>query len=212
MKIIETIEDLEHAYAEAVSSLIPSGYSAVVELFPGKEKNKKSRKKRKDSAAHNWDPLSGSVSITFVKPESPTSHLVKAEAQSYSPGEHSPAGLSSQLAEAVRALDAAEHKVAFVSLKWFRDQFLPGFGVAWAATPHAGKEIVSEAIARGLFLTSKVQNPKAPAFPVTAIRLNRDLPEFKQILGSAPLAHSRTFRPVTIAGEALSDTIVRDRR
>jgi hypothetical protein len=122
------------------------------------------------------------------------------------------AALPSQLSEAIRALDAAEHKVAFVSLKWFRDQFLPGFGVAWAATPYAGQETVKEAIDRGLFLTSKVQNPKAPAFPVTAIRLNRDLLEVRQTLGSAPVVHSRIFRPVAIAGEALSDTIVRDRR
>jgi hypothetical protein len=210
MKTVETIEDLEHAYAKAVSSLTPPGYSAVVELFP--EKNKKSRKKRKDSAAHNWDPFSGRVSITFAKPEAPASLPVKAEVQPDSREKQLSVALPSQLVEAVRALDVAEHKVAFVSLKWFRDQFLPGFGVAWAATPQAGKEIVSEAIARDLFRTSKVQNPKAPEFPVTAIRLNRDLPEVKQILGSAPVAHSRTFRPVTIAGEALSDTIVRDRR
>jgi hypothetical protein len=116
------------------------------------------------------------------------------------------------LAEAIRALDAAEHKVSFVSLKWFRDQFLPGFGVSWAATPYAGQETIKEAIDRGLFLTSKVQNPKAPAYPVTAIRLNRDLPEIQRILASAPAVHNRVFRPVEIAGEALSQTIIRERR
>jgi hypothetical protein len=197
---MKSIEDIQRAYKRAVSALVPAGYCAEVALLDGK-----GRKKRRDAAARNWDPLSGSVLIT-LKPEPPARRPAKIR-------EKQPVvALPSQLAEAVRALDAAEHKVAFVSLKWFRDQFLPGSGVAWAATPYAGQETVKEAIDRGLFLTSKVQNPKAPAFPVTAIRLNRDLPEVRQTLASAPAAHSRIFRPVAIAGEALSDTIVRDRR
>lgn len=197
---MQSIEDIQSAYSKAVSALVPAGYCAEVALLDAK-----GRKKRKDAAARNWDPLSGSVLIT-LKPDQLAGRPAKMRDQ------QPVAGLPSQLSEAVRALDAAEHKVAFVSLKWFRDQFLPGFGVAWAATSYAGQEIVKEAIDRGLFLTSKVQNPKAPAFPVTAIRLNRDLPEVRRILGSAPVAHSRIFRPVPIAGEALSDTIVRDRR
>ncbi len=204
---MKTIEDIQGTYAEALSSLIPPGYSAVVALLDGN-----GRKKRKDAAARNWDPLSGSVSITFVKPEAPVTHPAKAQNQPKS--EETPAvmALSTPLAEAIRALDAAEHKVSFVALKWFRDQFLPGFGVAWAATPYAGQETIKEAIDRGLFLTSKVQNPKAPAFPTTAIRLNRDLPEVQRILRSTPVVQNRIFRPVEIAGEALSDTIIRERR
>jgi hypothetical protein len=197
---MKSIEDIQAAYSHAVKPLVPAGYRAEIALLDAK-----GRKKRKDTAAHHWDPLSGSVLIT-LKPELPVSRVSKVR-------QKPPVGaLPSQLSEAVRALDAAEHKVSFVSLKWFRDQFLPGFGFAWAATAYAGQETVKEAIDRGLFLTSKVQNPKAPAFPVTAIRLNRDLPEVRQTLGSAPVAHSRIFRPVAIAGEALSDTIVRDRR
>jgi len=150
--------------------------------------------------------------LITLKPEVSASRPEKAKPMPDSQEKQSVTALPAQLVEAVRALDAAEHKVSFVALKWFRDQFLPGFGVAWAAMPYAGQETVKEAIDRGLFLTGKVQNPKAPAFPVTAIRLNRDLSEVRQILGSAPVAHSRIFRPVSIAGEALSDTIVRDRR
>lgn len=196
---MKSIEDVQAAYSQAVEPLVPTGYRAEIALLDAK-----GRKKRKNAAARNWDPLSGSVLIT-LKP-GPYVSLPKVR-------EKPTVGvLPSQLSEAVRALDAAEHKVAFVSLKWFRDQFLPGFGFAWAATPYVGQETVKEAIERGLFLTSKVQNPKAPAFPVTAIRLNRDLPEVRQTLGSAAVAHRRIFRPVVIAGEALSDTIVRDRR
>jgi hypothetical protein len=182
----------------------------VVALLDGKSKT--SRKKRKDAAAHNWDPLSGSVSITFVKPEASATHSKKAHFQSKPEEKPAVMALPVPLAEAIRALDAAEHKVSFVALKWFRDQFLPGFGVAWAATAYAGQETIREAIERNLFLTRKVQNPKAPAFPTTAIQLNRDLPEVQRILGSRPVVQSRIFRPVDIAGEALSDTIIRERR
>ena len=197
---MKSIEDIQSAYSEAVSALVPAGYCAEVALLDGK-----GRKKRKDAAARNWDPHSGSVSIT-LKPQASAKHPAKVRAK------QPVTALPVQLAEAIRALDSAEHKVAFVSLKWFRDQFLPGLGLSWAATPYVGQETVKEAIDRNLFLTSKVQNPKAPAFPVTAIRLNRDLAEVRQILESAPMAHGRIFRPVAIAGEALSDTIVRDRR
>jgi hypothetical protein len=203
---MKSIEDIQAAYSKAVSVLVPAGYRAEVALLDGK-----GRKKRKDAAARNWDPLSGSVSIT-LKPEASVSYSLRAKPILNSQEKHSVTTLPPQLTEAVRSLDAAEHKVSFVSLKWFRDQFLPGCGVSWAATPYLGQEVVKEAIDRGLFLTSKVQNPKAPAFPVTAIRLNRDLPEVRQVLGSAPAAHRRIFQPVAIRGEALSDTIVRDRR
>jgi hypothetical protein len=204
---MKTIEDIQGAYAQVVSPLVPPGYSAVVALLDGN-----GRKKRKDAAARNWDPVAGSVSITFVKPERPVAHRGKAQISSKSEAKVPTSALPTPLVEAIRALDTAEHKVSFVALKWFRDQFLPGFGLAWAATPYAGQETIKEAIDRGLFLTSKVQNPKAPAYPVTAIRLNRDLPEIQRVLASAPAVHNRVFRPVEIAGEALSETIIRERR
>ncbi len=204
---MKTIEDVQSSYAKALVPLTPPGYSAVVALLDGK-----GRKKRRDAAARNWDPLAGSVSITFARPEASISQVEEVAASPKPEEKQSATTLPTPLEEAIRALDAAEHKVSFVALKWFRDQFLPGCGVTWAATPYAGQETVAEAISRGFFLTSKVQNPKAPAFPTTAIRLNRDLPEVRQVLGSVPVAQNRIFRPVAIAGEALSDTIVRDRR
>lgn len=204
---MKTIEDIQGAYAQVVSPLVPPGYSAVVKLLDGK-----GTKKRKNAAARNWDPLSGSVSITFVKPEAPVARPEKAQSPSRSEEKAPALALPTPLAEAIRALDTAEHKVPFVALKWFRDQFLPSFGVAWAVAPYAGQETIKEAIDRGLFLTSKVQNPKAPAYPVTAIQLNRDLPEIQRILASAPAVHNRVFRPVEITGEALSQTIIRERR
>ena len=50
-----------------------------------------------------------------------------------------------------------------------------------------------------------------PMFPVTAIRLNRSLPEVRRLLGVAGDAAPRV-KPVAIRGEALSATVLRERR
>jgi hypothetical protein len=205
--VSKTIEDVQNAYAQALGPLIPAGYSAVVELL-----GQGGRKKRRDAAAHNWDPLTGSVSIKFARAESPVTPIAKA-VDDVEPRREAPVNLLSQpLTEAIRALDKAERSVSFVSIKWFRDQFLPSSGASWAAVPYAGQEIVKEAIDRGLFLTSKVPNPKTPAYPTTAIRLNRQLAEVQKTLGSLPVPNARTFHPVEIAGEPLSATVIRERR
>jgi hypothetical protein len=201
-----TIEDVQNEFAQVLKSLVPPGCAPVVALL-----DQAGRKKRRDAAAHNWDPLNGSVSVTFAKEEAPVRPLAKVLENLPPKADEAITVLSQPLAEAIRALDAAEHRVSFVALKWFRDQFLPSCGLSWAAAPYAGQEVVSEAIKRGLFQTNKVQNPKAPAFPTTAIRLNRQMPEVQKILGTSPTATTRTFRPVEIAGEPLSATIIRER-
>jgi len=205
--MLKTVEDIQNAYAQAVSSLIPPGHSAVVALL-----DESGRKKRRDAAARNWNPQSGSVSIEFVRVETSDPPPATARSETPSIAAEAVAVLSRPLAEAIRALDAAERKVSFVSIKWFRDQFLPSSGVSWAAAPYAGQEVVKEAIDRGLFLTSKVPNPKTPAYPTTAIRLNRQLPEVQKVLGSSPVPNARAFHPVEISGEPLSATVTRERR
>jgi hypothetical protein len=88
--------------------------------------------------------------------------------------------------EFIRALHQAEHEpqLHFVSLKWFRDTYLQKCGFAWAQEPDAPRRLLQEATDRGLVLTSKVPNPKTPAFPVTSIHLNREHPDLQRILGS----------------------------
>ena len=153
--------------------------------------------------------MTGTISVRFVK-EAPAATLTKTAANAEPKADESI--LSQPLTEAIRALDVAERRVSFVAIKWFRDQVLPSAGVSWAATPYAGQEVIKDAIDRGLFLTSRVPNPKTPAFPTTAIRLNRQLPEVQKILGTSPTSAARTFQPVEIAGEPLSATVVRERR
>jgi hypothetical protein len=61
----------------------------------------------------------------------------------------------------------------FVSLKWFRDVVLKAESFEWAQSDAARQAVLRESIEGRLVLTSNVQNPKSPQFPVTAIRLNR---------------------------------------
>ena len=83
------------------------------------------------------------------------------------------------MADLVRALDRAESRpgYGFVSLKWFRDGVLTAFD--WAQPDATRQNVLREAIEKRLVLTSKAPNPKSPEFPVTAIRLNRLLPEIR---------------------------------
>jgi len=88
---------------------------------------------------------------------------------------------------------------AFIALKWFRDSFLPRKAFSWNQNPESRQMILAEAILRGVVLTSKIPNPKTPAYPTTTIRLNRaeaGVPE-----------EAQRFRPVAVSGEPLTATL-----
>jgi hypothetical protein len=92
---------------------------------------------------------------------------------------------------------------AFIALKWFRDSFLPRKAFSWNQHPESRQLILAEAIQRGVVLTSKIPNPKTPAYPTTTIRLNRaeaGVPE-----------EAQRFRPVAVHGESISDSLDDDR-
>jgi hypothetical protein len=153
---------------------------------------------RSDASVDRWSPRDGDeIRIRFTS-------TTKATPPSPTPG---------RLAELVRALDRAETRpgLQFVALKWFRDIVLPGEGLAWTQSVSDRQQVLKEAIDRRLLLTSKVPNPKAPQFPVTAIRLNRMLPDVQVILAQAQPA-ADDFDPVAIPGENLSATVLRERR
>ena len=95
-------------------------------------------------------------------------------------------GSGDPLQDFVAALDHVERDphLHFVSLKWFRDTYLPKRGYDWANDPDLPRQMVHEAAAAEMILTSKVPNPKTPEFPVTTIRLNREHPKVRRILES----------------------------
>jgi hypothetical protein len=186
--------------------ILPRGYRCEVHLHRG------NRKKRRDAEFEgNWDPDTDSVRISFspmeAEMETRTGNLAR------SPQPTNPKSPEDPLSDLLRALDHAERRPGyeFVSLKWFRDTALAHEGFAWAADELARHDVLREAIDKRWILTSKVANPRPPHFPVTAIRLNRQMPEVNALLGihaSGPPA----LRPVRIRGEPLSATVLRDRR
>ncbi len=199
--------ELEHEILEFLRKLkiLPDGYQCEVHLHRG------NRKKRRDAEfATSWEPATDSIRIAFSPMEE---ELEIATAAAASPEAANPTAAEDRLADLVRALERAEGRPGyeFVSLKWFRDNALVHEGLSWALDEFARHDVLREAIDRRWLLTSKIANPRPPHFPVTAIRLNRQMPEVNAALGirtGSPPA----FHPVTIRGPSLSTTVLRDRR
>ena len=87
--------------------------------------------------------------------------------------------------DVVRVLSRAESDPAFtfVALKFLRDQLLPRH-VAWAAIPHEAQIQINRAIDAGAVHTTKVENPRQPQYPVTAVKLNRDSTIVQKVLAA----------------------------
>jgi hypothetical protein len=229
----EKSEKLYEALKEL--GLLPDGYRPSVRLH-GKSRDKR----RTASFDKNWSPESDSISIGFrpatgpLEPDTESagrSREIHDSREARTPGaatervERTPATASaghatqsgshpmSPLSDLIRALHHAESRPGyeFVALKWFRDSALPAEGFPWAIDDSARQIILRDAIDKRLILTSKMPNPRSPQFPVTAIRLNRLMSEVKAILGN-PDDNVSDFQPVSIRGESLSQTVLRDRR
>lgn len=214
---MKTIKDVEVQISERIVgalkelSVLPDGYACRVRLH-GNERDKR----RTALFEKNWSPDSDSIHITFeprsgedlaserAEPAVISLPVAVAAAKTVS---------ANPLAEMVRALDRAESRPGydFVALKWFRDTALPMERFPWVSDDSARQSILREAIDKRLILTSKIANPKSPQFPVTAIRLNRLMPEVMAVLGDEGNKVS-SFRPIAIRGEGLSTTILQDRR
>jgi hypothetical protein len=210
-------QKLDHALSNVLNELgysVPDGYKHQVRL-----KDAHGRKKRSDASAENWSPETGQIVIKFkpilraVNPlDSGTASPALNEALETST--HSE-GLYVHPAEAelLRALDRAESTPGwtFVPLKKFRDEILPLENCPSIRTDVERQNILRSAIDKKLITKKQVQNPRAPQFPVTTIRVNRLLPEVNAILGGGK--HSDLdFHPIEISGEPLSTTVLRERR
>jgi len=121
--------------------------------------------------------------------------------------------ISDSLSDLIRCLDLAESRpgYTFVALKWFRDVALPGSASAWAQSDAVRSNVLREAIDRRIVVTGRIPNPKSPQFPVTTLKLNRLLPEVRTVLGRGD-SMEEGFEPITIRGENLSATVLRERR
>ncbi len=195
--------------ARALRFLAPPGYQAIVELC-----SENGRSKRRSASADVWSPEEDEVRIYFERADDSdapprSSRAPRAAAEAIFDEDDSqeaviPADLDARVKELCAALAEAERGGhAFIALKWFRDSFLPRKAFRWNQNPESRQSVLAEAIQRGVVLTSKIANPKTPAYPTTTIRLNRaeaGIPE-----------EAQRFHPVAIHGDTLAAVIEEER-
>jgi hypothetical protein len=197
--------------ARALHFLAPSGYQAIVELC-----GENGRSKRRNAPAETWLPEEDEVRIYFERIDDGESAPRPARTPR-AVAEHSfdeedddsqeaviPADIDARVKELCAALAEAERGGhAFIALKWFRDSFLPRNAFRWNQHPESRQAVLAEAIQRGVVITSKIANPKTPAYPTTTIRLNRveaGIPE-----------EAQRFHPVMAHGDSIAEAIEEER-
>ena len=196
--------------ARVLRFLAPPGYHAIVELC-----SENGRSKRRSALADSWSPDEDEVRIYFERIEGDDSahrasrvpRALAGRPMEFEDEEPEPllaSDIDTRIKELCGALAEAERGGhAFIALKWFRDSFLPRKAFRWNQHPETRQAVLAEAIQRGAVLTSKIANPKTPAYPTTTIRLNRaeaGIPEDAQ-----------RFQPVETLGEPVAVAIDEDR-
>jgi hypothetical protein len=193
--------------AQALHFLAPAGYEAIVELC-----GENGRSKRRNAMASAWTPEEDEVRIYFERIDGEEAAPRPARASRASAAEHDfdedddgqeaviPADIDARVKELCAALAEAERGGhAFIALKWFRDSFLPRKAYRWNQHPESRQAVLAEAIQRGVVVTSKIANPKTPAYPTTTIRLNRaeaGMPD-----------EAQRFHPVAAHGDSIAEAI-----
>jgi hypothetical protein len=212
----EALNDLafttDPGLARALHFLAPPGYQAIVELC-----GENGRSKRRNASADTWSPEEDEVRIYFERVDSAEAAPRASRAARASVGHDDeddededgqeaqiPADLDARVKELCAALAEAERGGhAFIALKWFRDSFLPRKAFRWNQNPESRQAVLAEAIQRGVVITSKIANPKTPAYPTTTIRLNRaeaGIPE-----------EAQRFQPVVVHGDSIAAAIEEER-
>lgn len=195
--------------ARALHFLAPPGYQAIVELC-----SENGRSKRRSASAEAWSPEEDEVRIYFERTDDSDSsprlnrspHVAHQGAMEEEDSQEAtiPADLEARVKELCAALAEAERGGhAFIALKWFRDSFLPRKAFRWNQHPESRQAVLAEAIQRGVVLTSKIANPKTPAYPTTTIRLNRaeaGVPE-----------EAQRFHPVAVHDGSMTEAIQEER-
>ena len=211
--IEEALNELSYSqdpgYVRALRFLAPPGYQAIVELC-----SENGRSKRRNAMADSWSPEEDEVRIYFERigaedapPRVRTASRPVADHAADEDEAVEPvvaADLDARVRELCNALAEAERGGhAFIALKWFRDSFLPRKSYRWNQNPESRQAVLAEAIQRGVVLTSKIANPKTPAYPTTTIRLNRaeaGIPE-----------EAQRFHPVSVSGETITAVLEEER-
>ena len=212
-----SVEQAMKLVSEARELFTAPGMLAVAQL------EEDGRKKRSTAAAANWRFESGEIVLYFEhEPQrSSTSQgtdaigAVVAIPQAVSTGDSQPGSLSDrsseepgaekiskEIQECCEALESAGADRDFVALKRFRDLVLPAHAFPWAVSETERQRVLNEGIGAGAIQVKKIPNPKSPSHPTTVISVNRDRLSQKR---------PSRFQPVTVIGEPVSATILRDR-
>jgi hypothetical protein len=198
--------------ARALHFLAPAGYQAIVELC-----SESGRSKRRNAPADVWSPEEDEVRIYFERidgsepaPRPARAPRVVADHHNFDDEDDDGqeaiihADLDARVKELCAALAEAERGGhAFIALKWFRDSFLPRKSYRWNQHPESRQAVLAEAIQRGVVVTSKIANPKTPAYPTTTIRLNR-------VEAGIP-DEAQRFHPVEAHGDSIAEAIEEER-
>jgi hypothetical protein len=203
-------DSVDPGLARALRFLAPPGYQAIVELC-----GENGRSKRRNASAESWSPEEDEVRIYFERIDDaeaaprPVRAPRAAAEPAFDEDDDSqeaviPADQDARVKELCAALAEAERGGhAFIALKWFRDSFLPRKAFRWNQHPESRQAVLAEAIQRGVVVTSKIANPKTPAYPTTTIRLNRaeaGIPD-----------EAQRFHPIAVQGDSISDAIEAER-
>ena len=228
MNTLNTIEKMQNEIEAALEQLprleaqLPDVLKPLAKLASGKgvraqvalRHAKSGRQVKRNAPADSWSPESGVVSISYnPSPKETEASKTEGSLVLHRDPLPQPGHGEDPVQDLLLALARAQRdpQLGFVSLKWFRDGYLLRQGYAWAGAPENRQRVLVEAINRKWVLTSKVANPKNPQFPVTAIKLNHALPEVRKLLDQEAGIGS-LFTPISIAGEPLSETVLRERR
>ena len=204
---------------EDLRYLAPKGLEPQVSLVRP-DKDRKIRKIRRNAATHYWQPGDCQALIGYERREEGSSGSDRAAVAGQPSGQpdntHAADDPANSTDERIKNLVEALHQAEssperrFVALKWFRDTFLPGRGFSWTFGDAERNRILRLTTERGLVLTAKIPNPKAPAYPTTTVRLNRGHPDYQDFASQRPEA--KRFRPIQIKGRPLSETVLEGRR
>ncbi len=163
----------------------PSGMQPIVQL------------RHEECAGDEWEPNNGEVRIHYEERGAPNVDSCK--------------GID-PLPDLIDVLSAAEDspQLHFVALKFLRDRLLPQSEHDWAQSPPSCQRAIAEAIEKGVLVTSKKPNPRNPAFPVTAVELNRMHPAVRLALGGASAAEQTPAVATPPTGPRPLSAAVRD--
>lgn len=220
MQIQDVTLDIEHSLASLKSlktSALPPALQGLRQLPFGDYEPRVSiryrdggRKIRWDADASYFEPETCEVVIRFVASDEPqdVAHPSDAEVPKDDGGRAGAFDYETAVVQLLDDLAEVESAREFVSLKWFRDQYLPSRGHEWSRDPRHNGVLLRHATGQRLILTSQVPNPNNPLHPVTAIRINRRHPRFE----TSAQSRCARFEPVRIRGGAIADTVIGDRR